>query len=51
MKKCWSSKPLLLVGLNWELRLEGLMALGIGGTGGTRRVGSEEPVRLVTPGM
>lgn len=43
-KKCWSSK--------WLFDMdEGVVGMGIGGTGGTSRPGEDEFVRLVTPGM
>jgi hypothetical protein len=42
-KKRWSS--------NWLFVDDGVVGIGIGGTGGTRRPGDEEAVLLVTPGM
>jgi hypothetical protein len=43
-KKCWSS--------NWLFVMDdGVVGMGIGGTGGTSRPGEDELVRLVTPGM
>lgn len=43
-KKCWSSKLLFVME-------EGVVGIGIGGTGGTSKPGEDELVRFVTPGM
>lgn len=43
-KKCWSSKLLFAME-------EGVVGIGIGGTGGTSKPGEDELVRFVTPGM
>jgi hypothetical protein len=42
-KNRWSS--------NWLVVDDGVVGMGIGGTGGTRRPGDEDAVRFVTPGM